>query len=92
MSDLTVRLTPWARNRIAATYGGINKTAIRNSIRDFPGTEFHTVATVGQPREGAVVTVEEAARLGVTHIEVRFNDDRGLAIIEVKADGQWVLR
>src|SRR6187431_590009 len=45
---LTVRLTPWAMERITRDYlksDRLTKAALKASLRDMPDTEFHTVAT-----------------------------------------------
>lgn len=80
---LTVRLTPWAMERITRDYlksDRMTKAALKASLRDMPDTEFHTVATP-VTRGGAVVTVREAHDSGVTGLEVRFNNDRDVAMI-----------
>jgi hypothetical protein len=95
MNDMTVRLTPWARERIVKAYcqsGHVTKTALRMSLRDFPDTEFHTVATPTQPRAGAVVTTREAAAAGFDELHVRLNNDRDLAIVVRDHLGQVVVR
>jgi len=93
----TVRLTPWAAERIIRDYctrsplgpgkparvGKVSKTAIRQSLKDLPGTEFHTVETPVM-RGGAVLTVDEAKEDGIDVLEVRFNDDRSVAMIDVR--------
>ena len=83
---MTVRLTPWAAERIAKDYGSVSKKSLRQSLRDFPGTEFHTVATPDQPRDGAVVTVAEAHDAMVDVLEVRFNNDRSVAMVTIRGD------
>jgi hypothetical protein len=88
---MQVRLTPWAEKRIIRDYGRVNKTTLRQSLKDLPGTEFHTIANpiLGVPG-GKVVSVAEAS--GFDQIEVRFNSDRDLAIIVSHPSGQVVIR
>jgi len=99
MQNMIVRLTPWAAQRILSDYigladGQITVAAIRQSLRDVPGTEFHTVSTPTFPRNGVVVDVKSALidPGGFDQIEVRFNNDQDLAIIVVDRDGQVVVR
>lgn len=90
---LQVRLTPWAKQRIVKTYcktDRITKTAIRQSLKDLPGTEFHTIPTPTE-RGGQVVTVEEAHAQGVDVIEVRYNNDRDLAMITIHPTGRFIV-
>lgn len=84
---MTARLTPWAAARITKNYGSVNKTTLRKSLRDFPGTEFHTVATPEFPRDGAVVTVAEAHEAMVDVIEVRYDNDRSVAMVTIHPSG-----
>lgn len=88
MQYIQARLTPWAAERIRKDYGGVNKTALRKSLADFPGTEFHTIASVVQ-RGGACFTIGEVKGKG---IELRYNDDRDVMVIEVHPSGAAVVR
>jgi len=90
---LTVRLTPWATERIVKNYCKgkvVTKTALRQSLREFPDTEFHTA---GQPgvRAGAVITTRKARDTGVHTLEVRFNEDRDLAMVTIHPSGAVVV-
>jgi hypothetical protein len=76
-----VHLSPWAEERIIKAHGSISKASIRKSLRDFPDTEFRTIATPEQPREGAVVTTREARAAGFDVLEVRFDRDRKVAMV-----------
>lgn len=82
---LTVRLAPWAMDRIARDYlknpSRMTKSALRASLTNVPDTEFQTVGGYNE-RAGATLTVREAAATGVTHLEVRFNNDRDVAMID----------
>lgn len=84
MSYLTVRLTPWARERIARDYlkspDRMTKAGLRASMAAMPDTEFHTV------ERGQVVTTREALAVGVTVLEVRFNSDRDVAMIDCRTN------
>ena len=80
---LTVRLTPWAETRITKNYGAVNKSTLRQSLREFPGTEFWTVATPEFPRDRAVVTVAEAHATMVDVMEVRYDNDRKVAMVTI---------
>lgn len=92
---MQVRLTPWALQRIRKDYcktNKVTKAALRQSLRDLPGTEFHTIASVVQ-RGGAVVTVAEAAEAGFHTLEVRLNDDYDVAVVVIHpTDGTVVVR
>jgi hypothetical protein len=71
MHVLAVRLTPWATKRITGqTAGRVTKQMLRQSIEEFPGTEFHTLGGANV-RTGAVVTIPEAQRSGIDMLEVR---------------------
>jgi hypothetical protein len=80
----TVRISPWAMERIRKNYlknpDRMTKAALKASLADVPGTEFHTVATPEQ-RGGAVLTVAEAKREGIDVLEVRYNSDRDVAMV-----------
>lgn len=94
MQNMIVRLTPWAAQRITRDYGGVSVETIRQSLKDFPATEFHTVWTPIYPRDGAVVDVNSALVNpgGFDQMEVRFNNDRDLAVIVADPTGQVVVR
>jgi len=92
MQNLLVRLTPWAKQRIITNYGSINKTTMRKSLRDFPDTEFHTVWTPTNPRDGQVVTTREAFASGVDELTLRYNDDRNMMTIVIHHTGDVVVR
>lgn len=88
MTHLQARLTPWAKQRIERDYGKVSKKTLRQSLAEFPGTEFHTIAS-GPQRGGACFTVGEVAP---ATIEVRYNDDRDFAMVEVHPSGAVVVR
>ena len=90
---LTVRLTPWATDRILRDYckgKRVTKTALRQSLREFPDTEFHTVGGPGE-RAGAVLTTREAKDSGVDVLEVRFIEDRDLAMVTIDPSGAVIV-
>ena len=78
---LTARLAPWATTRITGTYGKVNKTTLRKSFADFPLTEMHAV-------DGGYFTMSEVTD---TIVELRFNEDRSVAMVSVEA-GKIVVR
>ena len=84
---MTVRLTPWATDRINKNYGAVNKMNLRKSLKDFPDTEFHTVSTPEFPRDGAVVTVREAHAAMVDVMEVRYARDTQVAMLTIHPSG-----
>jgi len=95
MNSLTVRLTPWATDRILKNYckgNTVTKAALRQSLRDMPDTEFWTIATPDYPRSGAVVTTREALAEGADTLEVYDSRDRLLAVIVSRAGSQSVVR
>jgi hypothetical protein len=84
---MQARLTPWAEARITRDYGRVSKKSIKQSLADFPGTEFHTIASPAQ-RGGAVFTLGELDS-DVTGVEVRYNRDLDLVMLKHRADGTW---
>lgn len=75
---LTARLAPWATERITKTYGKVNKTTLRKSFTDFPATEM--VAVPGPGQRGGYFTMSEVTD---TIVELRFNDDRSVAMVSI---------
>ena len=92
MKSMHARLTPHAESVMRQEHGRVSKQAIRTTLRDRPATEFRTIATPVQPREGAYFTLKEASRLGYDQVELRFNDDRDVAIITLHPSGAVVVR
>jgi len=86
---LTVRLAPWAMERITRDYltstpagpgkapriRKMSKVALRASLADFPDTEFSS--------DRGYLTTREAKAQGIDVLEVRFNGDRDLAMIDL---------
>jgi hypothetical protein len=92
---INARLTPWATQRISKRYcdgGKVTKQALRQSLRDYPKTEFWTMGNFDM-RDGACFTTAEVAPAS---IEVRTIDNEGrndlLAIVEVHPSGAVVVR
>lgn len=67
-TSLSVTLAPWAVARIIRDYGKpgatrVTKAMLRQSLRDFPDTEFHS--------DRGYLTTREAGNVGVHTLEVR---------------------
>jgi hypothetical protein len=78
---------------VADNYGPINKSNLRRLIRDYPNIEFRTISSPIQPRDNAPVTIREALLTGdFDQIEVRYHNDRDLAIITAHSSGAIVVR
>jgi hypothetical protein len=87
MTHLQARLAPWATERITKNYGKVTKTTIKQSFAEFPDTEMHAIATPFQ--QGGYFTTREVCP---ATIELRYNNDMGLAMIEVNARGKITIR
>lgn len=88
MHSLSVTLAPWAVTRIIRDYGKPNartgkvpnrvtKAMLRQSLRDFPDTEF------GSAR--GYLTTREAGTAGIESLEVRQGPDL-LAVVTIRDD------
>lgn len=88
-TNITARLASWSINKVTGPTGKVTKKAIREALHTDPGSlEFDAVPTIGNPRGGYFFTRE----VGPATIELRFNDDRDVAIVEVHPSGSAVVR
>jgi len=86
MTTITCRLSPKAARTLTDAGFRVTKTTLRLAITDNPRMELINAAF-----GPTYLSVEEVGRHGGGTINLRYNDDRDVAVIEVQADGQWVL-
>jgi hypothetical protein len=87
MLDIQARLAPWATERITKNYGKVTKTTIARSFAEVPLTEMYAIATPFQ--RGGYFTTSEVCPAS---IELRFNNDRDLCIVDVTAEDKVTVR
>lgn len=91
MSDLQVRLPAWT---VTAIGGKVTKAALREAVRhdvEHPSEPFTLeMVTIGSVTErgGQYLSLGEAHRHGIRTIEVRYNDDRDVAVITIHPSGE----
>lgn len=78
-SYLTVRLAPASVKYCVGKSGKVSTAAIKSALKDNKPVEFIDALT------GKWLTVAEAAEHGVRSLNVRYDNDRSVAVIPVTA-------